>query len=79
LLSKPRRCSRAALATAACAILTAHVLETWWLTVPDFLRPPNWLDLAAIVAVTGGALFNIDHGPGMGWLLPRLRSGHERS
>jgi hypothetical protein len=76
LVWRPLRRSRAAVSLAAASILLAHLIETWWLTVPDFGRRMSWIDPLAMAAVGAAFVFvavrNFDPDQA---LLARLRDG----
>jgi hypothetical protein len=74
LLWRPVRRSPTAMAIVAAAILTAHLLETWWLTMPDFGRPFGWQAPIAVIAIGGCTLFVLGRD-----IRPLARSSHERS
>ncbi|MBA2686269.1 MAG: hypothetical protein H0U66_17430 [Gemmatimonadaceae bacterium] len=59
LLSRARKRNARALAAIGALLLAMHVLDVYWLVMPA-LHPagvqPSWLDAAALLAVTGGAV-----------------------
>lgn len=56
LIWQKLRRSRPAVLAAAGAIVAAHLVESLWLSLPDFGRPPGWADVLAVVAI-GAAFF----------------------
>lgn len=57
LIWAPLRRSPPAVIGAAGAILVGHVVETWWLTVPDFGRAFAWVDPLAFIGVGAAFVF----------------------
>jgi hypothetical protein len=51
------RRSRTAVLAACCSVIAGHLMDTWWLTVPDFGRSLGWIDMLAVIAISGFALF----------------------
>lgn len=70
LIWQPLRRSRGAVLVAAGAILAGRLVETWWLTVPDFTRGFGWADPLAVVGIGAAFLLVTERGPGA----PLLRS-----
>ncbi len=56
LVWQPLRQSARVVAAAAAMIAAAHLLEIWWLTVPDFARPFGWPEPLAVIAIGGRVL-----------------------
>jgi hypothetical protein len=56
LVWQPLRRSARVVAAAAGMIAAAHLLEIWWLTVPDFARPFGWPEPLAVIAIGGCVL-----------------------
>jgi hypothetical protein len=56
LVWQPLRCSAGVVAVAAAMIAVAHLVEIWWLTVPDFARPFGWPEPLAMIAIGGCVL-----------------------
>ena len=59
LLWRPVRRSPFAVALVALSILAAHLIEIWWLAVPDFPVPFGWTEPVAVVAIGGCLIFMI--------------------
>ncbi|MEZ4333612.1 MAG: hypothetical protein R3F35_17805 [Myxococcota bacterium] len=59
LLSRDRKRRPVALARVALWLLAMHYVDVYWLVMPSTPRPafaPSWLDLAAFLAIGGGAV-----------------------
>jgi hypothetical protein len=79
MLWQPLRRSPMVLAIAAALVLTAHLVETWWLAAPDFGRGITWADPLAVIAIGGCVLFTVGRGIGIPSLPALPKSSHERS
>jgi hypothetical protein len=56
LVWQPLRRSGRVVAVMAVTIAAAHLVEIWWLTVPDFARPFGWSEPLAVIAIGGCVL-----------------------
>jgi hypothetical protein len=73
LLWQPARRLPWAVALAAASIVAAHLVEIWWLTVPDFSHPFGVAEPLAMVAIGGCVVFVIARDWSLGFLWPRPR------
>ncbi|HEX3882623.1 MAG TPA: hypothetical protein VHW66_08200 [Stellaceae bacterium] len=56
LVWRPLRRSPMVVAATALMVAAAHLVETWWLTAPDFTRPFGWPEPLAVIAIGGCVL-----------------------
>jgi hypothetical protein len=56
LVWKPLRRSPAVVVAMALMVVAARLVETWWLTAPDFTQPFGWSEPLAVIAIGGCVL-----------------------